>query len=213
MKLRDADPSPKSRKVVRALSRQLCAGCVVAAALLAIETMIGGVQMKLAVWIGRANLFDVGRGNIWVLFAEVVHDRAPRRFRELILDLPAVIRHGAGHRQFAGGEIGERAAPAIANHRHASRVFDHVDRRIEVDESLLLRNLHPVSATFLNFLVAVSELDAAANAIEQTRRDGHVAGGGETIGDGPDVPVDAEDFLRDHHRTACLHHSAPRARH
>jgi hypothetical protein len=62
----------------------------------------------------------------------------------------------------------------------------------------LLRNLHPVSATFLGFLLAVPELDAAADAIEQTRRDGHVSFRGVTIGDGPDVPIDAEDFLRDH---------------
>ena len=132
--------------------------------------------------IRGADLVDVARRNVRVLFAEVVHHRAARRFVEVILDLPAVVRHGAEHRQLAGGDVGQRATPAIAHHRHATRVLDHVDAGGEIEKRLLLGNLQPVAAALLDFRFAVAELDAAADAIEQTRRDGHVAFGRETIG-------------------------------
>ena len=67
---------------------------------------------------------------------------------------------------------------------------------------LLRGNLQTVAPALLNFCFAVAELDAAADAVEQTRCDGHVAFRGEAVGHRADVPVHAEDFLRDHHGAA-----------
>ena len=81
-------------------------------------------------------------------------------------------------------------------------MLDHIDAGSQIEKGLLLGNLQPVAPALLNFRFAVAELDAAADAVEQTRRDGHVAIRGKAVGHRADVPVHAEDFLRNHHGAA-----------
>jgi hypothetical protein len=46
-------------------------------------------------------------------------------------------------------------------------------------------------------ILAVAELDASLEAVEQRRRDGDIAFGREAVGNVADVDVDAENFLND----------------
>ena len=120
----------------------------------------------------------------------------------MILDLTTVIRDRARDRQFAGRDVRQRSAPAVTHCGNAARVFDHVDASGEIEHRFLVRNLQPIAAALLDFRFAVPELDAAADAIEQTGSDGDVTVGREAVRDPADVPVHAENFLGEKDDTA-----------
>src|SRR6202034_4100046 len=178
---------------------------VVARALVAVEA-VARALVNVERGAGRGRRLDALAVALWnalVRAAEVIHNRAPGPAVEVIRD-SAVIHDGAGERQLAGRKIGERAAPAVADDAGPAGVLH--DRRAccDVLESGVGLDLPPVADALLRVCRGVAELDTAAHPVEQARRDGGVALGGEAVGDRADVGVDPVDLLHHHHRAARL---------
>ena len=174
---------------------------VVAGALLAAEAVTGtvvGVDGRLRV--RGADALDVRERDALVLGAVVIHHRAARLLVQ-ITHHPPVVDHRAGERQLPGGEVGERAAPAVADRPGTPGVLHHRKRRGEIAPGRLRVQLFHVARAFLHVRRRVAELDPAAHPIEQRWRDGGVAFGGKPVGQRADVTVDAEDLL-DHEQRA-----------
>src|SRR5215204_2357735 len=195
----------------RALARDAGAVGVVARALVAIEALAGGVDVDLdALRVRRPHLLDVGQRNGVVLLAEMHQHRAARRLLRNRADAAAVIRHGGGEPGKARRRNpGEKSAPAIADHRGLAGLLDEVPRRRDVGERVLGRGLPLERDAFLDLVLAVAERDPGPDAVEQRRGDGQVAVCRETVGDPPDMAVDAEDLL-DHDERALRRPRRPR---
>src|SRR5690606_36071333 len=101
-------------------------------------------------------------------------------------------------------EIGERAAPAIADDGDLAVPPGLVDRDLYVEERLVELDLGAEVAPLRDVLGAVAELDSLLQAVEERRRHDVVALAREAVGDGADVAIDAEDLLKNDHRAARL---------
>jgi len=183
----------------------------VAAALVAVEAVAGRVDVDLdALRVGRPHLLDVAERNGVVLLAEMHQHRASRLLLRDRADAAAVIRHGGGKpRKARRRNPGEKSAPAIADHGGLAGLLDEVARRRDVGERVLGRGLPLERDAFLDLVLAVAERDPGADAVEQRRGDRQIAVGRKTVGDPPDMAVDAEDLL-DHDERALRRPRRPR---
>src|SRR6184192_2338050 len=191
-----------AEEVQSACARQRGDLRVVGLALLAVETVARPlVDKQRRLRVRRLDALDVAERDAAVLPAVVIHDRAPGFLLEIARDL-AVIDHRAGEGQLAGGKIGQGSAPAVADGRRPAGVFHHGDRGREVAQRIFRHQLLGVAAPLLHVGGGVAELDAAAHPVEEARRDGRVAVGGEAVAHFADVAVDPEDLL-DHQHCAA----------
>ncbi len=116
-------------------------------------------------------------------------------------DPATVIADGAGDTlEACRREIGERAAPAIADDRDLATLRRHIDGCLNVGERTVIADCAAQLTAAGDGGLVVTELDAPLGAVEEGRRDGEVALRGETVRDPAHVIVDAEDLLHDHDR-------------
>src|SRR5215472_15630411 len=192
-----------SEKFERALARERCGLRVPRRALIAVETVARSLVHLQA---GRraeagAHPLQLRERNARVQRAVVEEHRTAGLVHQVVRDL-AVVDDRTGEGQLAGGEVGERSAPAIADGRRAAGVPHDRNRRSDIAQCDLRGELGAVTGAFLEVGLAVAELDAAAHPVEEARGDRRVALGGEAVGYGADVAVHAEDLLQHDHRAA-----------
>ena len=70
-----------------------------------------------------------GSGMLWSCAPIVVHDRTARLLLQVRRHALAVVHHRAAHRQLAGRQIGQRAAPTVTNRGRAAGVAAPPRRR------------------------------------------------------------------------------------
>src|SRR5271157_3823777 len=79
----------------RAFARELRRGGVVGAALIAVESVLRGVEMDLHFRVRRGKLLHAGQRNRRIALAEMGHYRALRPFGDRLGNAPAIIGDGA----------------------------------------------------------------------------------------------------------------------
>src|SRR2546425_11032597 len=110
------------------------------------------------------SLVDITQRDALVLGTEVIQDRAPRLFLEIIAHL-SVVHHRAGDRQLARGHIRHGPAPAVTDRTNTARVLHNGDSRREILQSLFELELLEVAEALLYLLLRVPELDATADTV------------------------------------------------
>src|SRR3546814_7299639 len=83
----------------------------------------------------------------------------------------------------AGGQPGDRAAPAIAGHRGRAGAGDEAERGRHVGECRVPGDLASNLTALRDVVLVVAELDARRHAVEHGRSDGEVAVLGKAVGD------------------------------
>src|SRR5665213_2810884 len=110
-----------------AVERQFMRRLVEGAALVAGEAVPGAVDVDRQLGPRLLHLFDVAQRDGLVLVAEMQDDRDLRLLAGMRRDRAAVIADGGrGAGQLRRREEGERAAPAIADHRHLAVLLGSV---------------------------------------------------------------------------------------
>src|SRR5216683_2271634 len=197
---RDEELDVLRQELRSARPRQLGAGLVIAAALVAAEPVPGsGIDVHGQVGLrGPDARVVLGRDGL-VRLAEMEEHGTARRLRGGVGHAAPVVADGGPDPVDArGSQPGQGAAQAIADYAHlealarlrlhgGADVLDHV---VHVD-------LAADAAAELDVLRLVAGLEAALGAIEDGRSQRHVALRGEAVGHLLDVAVDAEDLLDD----------------
>src|SRR3546814_16261441 len=92
------------------------------------------------------------------------------------MDVAAVVADGGRQIVPAGGQPGDRAAPAIADHRRLAGAGDEAERGRHVGECRVPGDLASNLTALRDVFLVVAELDARRNEVEPGRSDGEVAG-------------------------------------
>src|SRR6266550_1376306 len=130
------------------------------------------------------------------------HHRALRRLGNRLEHAAAVIRDRARESaQPAGAHPRNEAAPAIANDPDFTRAAQRVPGRSNVLQRGIGRCLRLERPPARDVLGRVTDVDVGLVAIEQCRRDHCISVLCESVADTFNVAVDAENFLRHHHRS------------
>src|SRR5215207_1021071 len=174
---------------------------VVAAALVAMEAVIGRVVEDLHVGMELAELVHVRHRDVHVLVAEM---QLGRHLGLLVLeavDAATVVTRDSVGLEPGRGQPGDGATPAVAGDRDllGAAPLQLLDRGLDVLDRLVEAELGHVLAALGNGVGRVAELDAGLDMVEEPRRQREIAVGRELVGHRPDVVVDAEDLLDDHH--------------
>src|SRR5215217_1998123 len=173
---------------------------VVAAALVAMEAVIGRVIEDLHGGMELAELVHVRHRDVHVLVAEMHLDRHLGCLALGAVDAAAIVgRHRVGLEP-GRRQPGDGAAPAVAGDRHLldAAPLQLLDRRLDVLDRLVAPELGHVLAALGDGVGRVAELDAGLDVVEEPRRQREIAVGRELVGHRPDMVVDAEDLLDDH---------------
>ena len=191
-----ADVLPQ--ELQRALSRELRRRCVEGAALIAIEAVIGGIDVYLHLRVRGGEFLHAVDRNHPVAFPEVSEDGAAWFFAARFEQTASVVRHGACKtRQPARTHPGDEATPAIADDADLSGPGQCVARGGDVAQRRFGCGLRLEFATACNVRGRIADVDAFFIAIEQRRRDDTIAIRRVSVADTANMAVDAEYFLRD----------------
>ena len=111
---------------------------------------------------------------------------------------PAVVADGRGGMKARGGEPGHGATEAIADDADffVRRGGSIVDSRGNVEDRFVDIEFWEKAHCGLHAGRIVAKIDAGLNAVEKRGGDSEKAVACPAIGDGADVGVDAEDFLK-----------------
>jgi hypothetical protein len=185
----------------RAVESELRARGVVLVAVVAVEAVRRFlVDVVRALRTARHDLgAELGRDDR-VEPGEVVHHRAQRRLVEPVQGVSAVIRDGRRHLALAGGKIGERTTPAVADGADAPRFRNRVHRGAHVAHQVVLCQRADEVAARLE--IRVAQFHVRAHAVEEGRGDREETEFGVALGHATDVRVHAEDFLQHHEARA-----------
>ena len=163
--------------------------------------MPGVVGEDRDIGVQRADLHHMLVRDDRVALAEMELHRTVRRLGPVFVDLAAVVTDRRSDMEAAGGQPGQRPAPAVAHHAcdsWAGSGPDVLHRRAHVQHDRLPGQRRAQRPPTGGVVGRIGQLDAALDPVEQRRRDGQITLGGEAVGDVADVGGDAEDLLADH---------------
>src|ERR1700704_621979 len=184
----------------------LRAGFVVAGALVAMKAVLrAGIDENLQLRPLRFDDLDVGQGNARIFFAKV----QLRRHFWLVVgeadDGAAVVADRRRQaRQFGRGRVSDTAAEAEADDADRSDALYRVDRGLGVAQHRGPVGIGDELSRVGHFVRRVAALEIRLAAVEDRRRDRHIAGACQPVADRADVMIDAKNLLdHDDSRLGC----------
>ena len=176
---------------------------VVALAVVAIEPVVGVIDMDLDLRMGGGDLFYPGDGDVLVVVAEM-QERWHARPQVLEADDAAAVvaDRGAQARKLrsrAQATVPPRQKPTTATLPPSLAT----STAAATSRSICSRSTLPMIAMprALDFGI-ISDVEPFLDVLEYRRGDRKIALGRELVGDRPDMSVDAEDLLHHHHAAA-----------
>jgi hypothetical protein len=115
----------------------------------------------------------------------------------VLVDLAAVIADRRGYLQAAGGQPGQRAAPAVAYHADLSGLPRGLHRGGDVGHHVVPGEHGSQLPPLGHARLVIVQLDARPNPVEQRRGDREITLLGVAVGHRADMVVDPEDLLAD----------------
>src|SRR5215468_679240 len=178
-------------------------GRVVAAAFVAMETVVCRVVVDEHVGMEFADLAHMRHWDVHVLVAEMQHGRHLRLLALGAVDAAAIVADRRVGLEAGRRQPGDGAAPAKAGDCDlpCATPLQLLDRRLDVLHRLVEAELGHVLAALGDGVGRIAQLDAGLDVVEEARGERKIALLGELVGDRLDVMVDPEDLL-DHHNTA-----------
>ena len=191
-----------------AFTRQFGRGFLVGTSVVAIETVVGFIQLHLHLGLCFFEVFHRFHRNPMVLRGEVRQHRAMGRAFDFSFAGGAapVIRHGRAHAFDQGRRApGEQSTPAVTHHPHFATASDVgvVYRGLNVSDHAgggQIFNSRFECHARLHVFWCVAQLYAGFGAMEHGWGNGQITGGGIAIGHFANVGVDAKNFLQYQHR-------------
>src|SRR6267378_8099967 len=170
-------PDVLLQELDRALAGLVRARLVERAALVARETVTGGIDVLGQVRMILLHLLPVLLGDRRIGLTPVEDDRGLRLLGRRVGDAAPVVRDGRRHAVDAGRRQPRHgAAEAVADNAHLEAgLLRLLHRRAHVLHRVVDRQLAAHGAAALDVRLLVAGLEAALDAVEQRRRDGEVA--------------------------------------
>src|SRR5579872_545278 len=176
---------------------------VVALPLVAVEAVVGGIDVDFDLRVGGGDLFHPCDRDMLVLLAEMQH-RRDLRLQVLEPDDPAAVVADCGAQAVKAPRRhpGESAAHAEADDGDLASLLGDRDRGGDVAQRLLTVNFAGDRHAARSRGRVVAGLEPGLDMLENRRRYGQIALGRKPVRDIADMRIDAEDLLDDDDRAA-----------